>query len=148
MQPELRPGAGSSNRTRSDPSELRGVGTVARVALLLIGVAALAADLVLRTGARFVWLTAAVLLALAVATSIASWIAWGVRRASRRNTARFGLPHEQFSTRGLLSSWTWDSLSIATLVIGVSVLAIGIVNDSPARALVQSALRFLRELAG
>jgi hypothetical protein len=106
-----------------DPKQLRGVGKIARVGLLVIGSAGLLVDLVLRSGPRLFWLAAGVSLSLSVAANVVSWVTARARRLSRRRTNRYGLAPENFSSLGLMSSWTWDSLAVVLLSVGLALFA-------------------------
>ena len=99
---------------------------MARIGLLVTGMVGFWIDLLLKVGPRVLWLAAGVLLLLSIVTNVLSWIAAKARRTSRRNARRYGMPSEQFRTWGMMSSWTWDTLSIALLGLGVSLLTLAL----------------------
>ena len=99
---------------------------MARIGVLISGMVGFFIDLLLKVGPRLLWLAAAVVLLLSIVMNVLSWIAASARRSSRRKARRYGLPSEEFRTWGMMSSWIWDTLSIALLGIGVSLLTLAL----------------------
>ena len=98
-----------------------------RAALWLCEVAGLAAAYLAWSQGRQTWLTAAMLFALAIVSTLAGWFTARARQLDRWSTERRGEEARHFEQWSLMSHWTWDSLSAGLIAVGATILVLGFI---------------------
>jgi predicted alpha/beta-fold hydrolase len=98
-----------------------------RGALLVVGLAGITAAYLVRGEAKSTWLAAAGLFGLSIGANIVSWFTLKAREIARQKAARAGVAPPVFSKWDLMSSWTWDSMSFAFIMVAALLLLLGFI---------------------
>ena len=96
-------------------------------ALWACEIAGLAAAYLAWSQGRQTWLTATILFALAMLSTLVGWSTARARQLGRWDSDRRGEDAPRYEQWSLMSHWTWDSLSTALIAVGAALLVLGFI---------------------